>query len=108
MDKSFEDIFLVIIFNLRFFFPISVQFCSSNLQIKLDINYSNELKHKCSQKVNLMALNETFTIQEINLDKKDLSSDFKQKELEAYWNNECEEHPRTTIANFFMINTMII
>ncbi len=55
-----------------------------------------------------MALNDTFTIQEINLDKKDLSSDFKQKELEAYWNNECEEHPRTTIANFFMINTMII
>ena len=39
-----------------------------------------------------MALNDTFTIQEINLDKKDLSSDDKLKEIEAYWNNECAEH----------------
>ena len=34
-----------------------------------------------------MALNDTFTIQEINLDKKDLSYGIKPKELEAYWNN---------------------
>ena len=31
-----------------------------------------------------MALNETFTIQEINLDKKDLSYDTKSKEIEVY------------------------
>ena len=31
-----------------------------------------------------MALKDTFTIQEINLDKKDLSYDNKLKEIEAY------------------------
>ena len=41
-----------------------------------------------------MALNDTFTIQEINLDKKDLSYDIKLKKLEAYWNNVFTEHPR--------------
>ena len=40
-----------------------------------------------------MALNDTFTIQEINLDKKNLSFDNKLKEIEAYWNNESAEHP---------------
>jgi len=39
-----------------------------------------------------MNLNDTFTIQEINLDKKDLSFDNKLKEIEAYWNNECAEY----------------
>ncbi len=39
-----------------------------------------------------MALNDTFTIQEINLDKKNLSFDNKLKKSEAYWNNECTEH----------------
>ena len=60
--------------------------------IKIELNYSNELEHKCSQEVNLMALNDTFSIQEINLDKKVLPYDFKQKGLEAYWNKECAEH----------------
>ena len=40
-----------------------------------------------------MALNDTFTIQEINLDKKNLSFKNELKEIEAYWNNECAEHP---------------
>ena len=40
-----------------------------------------------------MALNDTLTIQEINLDNKKLSYDNKTKEIEAYWNNECSEHP---------------
>ena len=40
-----------------------------------------------------MALNDTFTIQEINIDKKNLSFDNKLKVIEAYWNNECTEHP---------------
>ena len=39
-----------------------------------------------------MALNDKFTIQEINLDKKDLSYDNKLKEIEAYWNKEYAEH----------------
>ena len=39
-----------------------------------------------------MALYDTFTIQEINLDKKNLSFDNKLKEIEAYWNNECAEY----------------
>ena len=60
--------------------------------IKLEINYSNELEHKCSLRVRLMALNATFTIQEMDLDTKDLSYDIKAKELEAYWNKECEQH----------------
>ena len=39
-----------------------------------------------------MALNYTFTIQEINLDKKDLTYDNKLKEIEPYWNKEYAEH----------------
>ena len=58
-------------------------------QIYLEIYYSNELEQRCSQGVSLMALNDTFAIQEINLDKKHLSYDNKQKKIEAYWNNEC-------------------
>ena len=68
--------------------------------IKLEINYSNELEHRFSQGVSLMALNNTFTIQEINLDKKDLSYDNKLKKIEAYWNKECAVHPSN---NHFMI-----
>ena len=39
-----------------------------------------------------MALNDTFTIQEINLDKKDLSNDNQLKQIEAYRNNESAEY----------------
>ena len=48
-----------------------------------------------------MALNDTFTIQEINLDKKDLSYDIKPKELETYWYNECAEHPSNNHCKIF-------
>ena len=48
-----------------------------------------------------MALNDTFTIQEINLDKKDLSYDKKLKEIEAYWINECAEHPSKNHCKIF-------
>jgi len=48
-----------------------------------------------------MALNDTFTIQEINLDKKNLSYDNKLKENEAYWNNECTEHPSNNHCKIF-------
>ena len=51
--------------------------------IKLEIDYSNELEHRCSQELSLMALNDTFTIQEINLDKKNLPFDNKLKKIEA-------------------------
>ena len=40
-----------------------------------------------------MALNDTFTIQEINLDTKDLSYRVETKKLETYWNKECKKHP---------------
>ena len=62
--------------------------------IQLEIYHLNELEHSCSQGVSLMALNDTFTIQEINVDKKDLAynSYNKLKEIEAYWNKECVEH----------------
>ena len=69
--------------------------------IKLVIYYSNELEHNCSQEVSFMALNDTFTIQEINLDTKDLSYDIKTKELETYWNNECAEHPNNNHCKIF-------
>ena len=48
-----------------------------------------------------MALNETFTIQEINLDKKDLSYDTKPKRFLSYWNDECEEHPSNNHCKIF-------
>ena len=48
-----------------------------------------------------MALNDTFTIQEINLVKKDLSYNNKLKEIEAYWNNECAEHPSNNNCKIF-------
>ena len=48
-----------------------------------------------------MALNDTFTIHEINLDKKDLSHDSKLKEMEAYWNYECKEHPSNNHCKIF-------
>ena len=69
--------------------------------IKLEISYSNELEQNCSQEVNLMALNDTFTIQEINLDKKDVSYDNKPKALEAYWEKECSEHPSNNHCKTF-------
>jgi len=69
--------------------------------IKLEINYSNELEHRCSQEVSLMALNDTFTIQEINLDKKNLSFDNKRKEIEAYWDNECAKNPSNNHCKIF-------
>ena len=68
---------------------------------KLEIYYLNELEHRCSQGLSLMALNDTFTIQEINLDKKDLSHDSKLIEIEAYWNNECAEHPSNKHCKIF-------
>ena len=48
-----------------------------------------------------MALNDTFTIQEIKLDKKDLSYSNKLKEIEAYWNNECAENPSNNHCKIF-------
>ena len=69
--------------------------------IKLEINYLNELEHRCSQEVILMALNDTFTIQEINLDEKYLSYDIKLKEIEACWNYECPEHPSKNHCKIF-------
>ena len=48
-----------------------------------------------------MALNDTFTIQEINLNTKDISYDLKGKELESYWHNGCEKHPNNNHCKIF-------
>ncbi len=48
-----------------------------------------------------MALNDTFTIQDINLDKKDLLCNIKPKILESYWDRECSEHPSNNHCKIF-------
>ena len=73
--------------------------------IKLEINYLNELEHRCSQEVSLMALNDTFTMQEINLDKKELSYDIELKKIEDYRKNVQNIRVKT-IARFFVIKTL--
>ena len=40
-----------------------------------------------------MALNEKFTIQKMDINRKGLSYDIKAKELKAYWGNECKKNP---------------
>ena len=74
--------------------------------IKLEIYYSNELENSCSKGVSLMALNDTFTIQEINLDKKDLSFDNKQKKLKLIGIMNVQNIRVTTIVRFFVIKTL--
>ena len=71
--------------------------------IKLEIYYSKELEHSSSQGVSLMVLNDTFTIQEINLDKKYLLYNIKAKRLESYWKNECEKHPSNNNCKIFCV-----
>ena len=74
--------------------------------IKLEIYYSNELEHSCSQGVSLMTLNDTFTIQEINLDKKDLSIDNKLKKLKLIGIMNVQKIRVTTIVRFLVIKTL--
>ena len=40
-----------------------------------------------------MALNDTFTIQEMDMDKEDISCKINETKLETYWSNECGKHP---------------
>ena len=80
---------------------IPYNFVPLTAHIKLEINYSNKLEHNYSQEVSLMALNDTFTIQEIDIFKIDLSYDIKSKELEDYWSNECEKRPANNHCKIF-------
>ena len=48
-----------------------------------------------------MALNDKFTIQEINMDAQDLSYIIKAKKPAAYWSNECEKHPTNNHCKFY-------
>ena len=48
-----------------------------------------------------MALNDTFTIKEINLDKKYFLNYFNLKGVEAYWNNVCAEYPSNNQYKIF-------
>ena len=69
--------------------------------IKLEINHLNGLEHRCGLGLSLMILNDTFTIQDINLDKKDILYDVKQKRLVSYWNSEFIEHPNNNHCKIF-------
>ena len=95
------------LFIIRDFFLIlnPYNFVPLTAHIKLGICYSNELDHRCSQGLSLIELNDIFTIQEINLDKKDLSFDNRLKEIESYWNKECAEHPSNKNCKIFVIKT---
>ncbi len=53
-----------------------------------------------------MALKDTFTIQEISLDEKDLAYDIKLKELEICWNKDFQSIQERTIAKLLVINTL--
>ena len=98
----FKDIFFATIYNLRFFWILNpYNFVPLTAHKQLEIYYSNELEHRCSQGLSLMASNEKFTIQEITLDKKDLSYDNKIKKIEAYWNKECAEHQSNNHCKIF-------
>ena len=46
------------------------KFVPPTAHIKHEINFINPLEHRFIKEVSLIALNEKFTIQEINLDKK--------------------------------------
>ena len=48
-----------------------------------------------------MTLKDTFTILDINLDKKDLLYDKKPKRLEYYWNSDCAKHPSKKHCKIF-------
>ena len=74
--------------------------------IKLEIYYSNELEHRCSPEVSLMALNDTFTIQAINLDKKTFHLIISSKKLKLIGITNVENILLTTIARLFVIKTL--
>ena len=48
-----------------------------------------------------MALDDKFTIQDINLDKRDFLYDIKPKRLKSYWISECAEHPSNNHCKIF-------
>ena len=48
-----------------------------------------------------MALNDIFTIQDMDWDRQNLSNNIKTKKLEAYWNKECEHHPSNNHCKIF-------
>ena len=104
---NFLKIFSLQLFIIWDFFLIlnPYNFVPLTAHIKLEIYYSNALEHRCSQWVRLMALNDTFTIQKINLDKKDLSYDNKLKKIENYRKNVQNIRVKT-IARFFVIKNL--
>jgi len=67
-------------------------------QIQLEIYRSNELERSYSKGVTLMALNDTFTIQEINLDKKISHMTIIQKKLKLIGITNVQNIRVTTIA----------
>ena len=89
---------------MRFFLILNpYNFVPLTKHIKLEIYYSNEQELKCSQEVSLMALNGTFTIQEINLDKKTFHLIISSKKLKLIGIMDVQNIRVTTIARFFVI-----
>jgi len=86
------DFFLIL--NPYNFVPLTAH-------IQFEIYHSYELEHRCIQEVSLMAINDTFTIQKINLYKKNLAYENKLKDIEDYWNKECVEHPSSNHCKIF-------
>ena len=48
-----------------------------------------------------MALNDTFIIQEMDLNTKDFAFDIKPNKLDLYWDDECEKHPSNNHCKIF-------
>ena len=55
-----------------------------------------------------MELNDTFTIKDSNLDKKNVVYDSKLKGLTTYLNNKYVEYPNNNHFNIFLINTLTL
>ena len=95
-------IFFWLLFYFESFLILNpYNFVPLTTHIKLEINYTNELEHKCIQGVSLMALNDTFTILEMGLDTKSLSYDIQAKAVEDNSNKECDQHPRNNGYKIF-------
>ena len=80
-------------------------FVPLNAHIKLEIHYSDELENRRSQEVNLIAINDIFTIHEINLDIKDKTFHMisRQKNLKLIGIKNFQSFQLSTIAKFLLL-----
>ena len=93
---DYKSLFLIL--NPYNFVPLTAH-------LKLEIYYPNELEHNCSQEVFLMALNDKFTNQEINMDTKDFHTILRQKNLKHIGVMNAKSVQHIIIAKFIAINS---